>query len=117
MKITSVKAFYPSYKNIAPSWRTHFWQIVVKIETDIGMTGYGYGGGGLAAVEVVNKHFSEILCLKEINETRDIATIWDDLYQQCLPYGRKGIAIMALSGVDLALWDLVAKSENIPVYN
>ena len=116
MKITSVKAFYPSYKNVAPSWRTHFWQIVVKIETDIGMTGYGYGGGGLAAVEVVNKHFSEILCLKEINETRDIATIWDDLYQQCLPYGRKGIAIMALSGVDLALWDLVAKSENVPVY-
>ena len=116
MKITSVTAVYPSYKNIVSSWRTHFWQIVVKIETDKGLVGYGYGGGGLAAVEVVNKHFSEILCGKEINDTQDISVLWDDLYQQCLPYGRKGIAIMALSGVDLALWDLVAKSEHVPVY-
>ena len=61
MKITSVTAVYPSYKNIVSSWRTHFWQIVVKIETDKGLVGYGYGGGGLAAVEVVNKHFSEVL--------------------------------------------------------
>ncbi len=116
MKINSVTAVYPSYKNIVSSWRTHFWQIVVKIETDKGLVGYGYGGGGLAAVEVVNKHFSEILCGKEINDTQDISVLWDDLYQQCLPYGRKGIAIMALSGVDLALWDLVAKSEHVPVY-
>ena len=116
MKITSVTAVYPSYKNIVSSWRTHFWQIVAKIETDKGLVGYGYGGGGLAAVEVVNKHFSEILCGKEINDTQDISVLWDDLYQQCLPYGRKGIAIMALSGVDLALWDLVAKSEHVPVY-
>ena len=116
MKITSVKAVYPSYKNVAPSWRTHFWQIVVKIETNIGLEGYGYGGGGRAALEVVNKHFSEILCEKEINNTRDISVIWDHLYQECLPYGRKGIAIMALSGIDLALWDLVAKSEKSPVY-
>ncbi|MDC0035280.1 hypothetical protein OAJ44_02820, partial [Chloroflexi bacterium] len=32
------------------------------------------------------------------------------------PYGRKGIAVMALSGVDLALWDLLGKAENCPVY-
>ena len=89
MKITSVKAVYPSYKNVAPSWRTHFWQIIVKVETDIGLEGYGYGGGGRASVEVVNKHFSEILCKKEINDTRDIAAIWDHFTKNVFPTEEK----------------------------
>ena len=57
MKITNIKAVYPKYKAIPPSWRTHLWQIVVKIETDTGIVGYGYGGGGKASVEVINHHF------------------------------------------------------------
>jgi len=116
MKITEVKAVYPNYKNVVPSWRTHFWQIVVRIETDQGVVGVGYGGGGVAGVEVVNKHFRELLLDKEIATTQDIKEAWDQLYSASLPYGRKGIAIMALSGVDLALWDLLGKAENCPVY-
>jgi len=50
MKIIDVKAVYPNYQHIPPSWRTHFWQIVVRVESDAGVTGYGYGGGGVAAV-------------------------------------------------------------------
>ena len=116
MKITEVKAVYPNYKNVVPSWRTHFWQIVERIETDQGVVGVGYGGGGVAGVEVVNKHFRELLLDKEIATTQDIKKAWDHLYSASLPYGRKGIAIMALSGVDLALWDLLGKAENCPVY-
>ena len=116
MKITDVKAIYPNYKNVVPSWRTHFWQIVVRVETDQGIVGLGYGGGGVASVEVVNKHFRELLLGKEINDTEDIKKTWDMLYSASLPYGRKGIAVMALSGVDLALWDLLGKAENSPVY-
>ena len=37
--------------------------------------------------------------------------IWDRLYYESIPYGRKGIAMMALSGVDLALWDALGKAE------
>lgn len=58
MRITSVAALYPRYRHVAKSWRTTLWQIVVRIETDAGVTGYGCGGGGLAAVEVVNGHFA-----------------------------------------------------------
>ena len=67
-------------------------------------------------MEVVNKHFRELLLGKEIGNTQDIKEVWDQLYSASLPYGRKGIAIMALSGVDLALWDLLGKAENCPVY-
>ena len=76
------------------------------------MTGYGYGGGGGAAVEVVNRHCNELLSGRTLNGVEDIARIWDELYFACLPYGRRGIAIMALSGVDLGLWDVVGKARN-----
>ena len=116
MKIVNVTAVYPNYQNVAPSWRTHFWQIVVRIDTDAGVSGYGYGGGGRAAVEVVNRHLSELVVGSEIDSVDDIAKLWDELYFQTIPYGRKGVAIMAISGVDLALWDLLGNAEGQPVY-
>ena len=115
MQIESLKAVYPNYKNVASSWRTHLWQIVVEVRTDTGVVGYGYGGGGLASLPVVNGHFNELLVGEELNSPEDVMRIWDRLYYESIPYGRKGIAMMALSGVDLALWDTLGKAECKPV--
>ena len=116
MKITRVEAVYPKYRHVAPGWRTHLWQIVVRIETDAGVTGLGYGGGGKAALPIVNGHFRELLLGRRLDNVEDIARLWDLLYEASIPYGRKGVAIMALSGVDLALWDALGKAESKPVY-
>lgn len=115
MRIESVKAVYPNYQNVASSWRTHLWQIVVEVRMDGGVIGYGYGGGGLASLPVVNGHFRELLVGTEVNSPDDVFGIWDRLYYESLPYGRKGVAMMALSGVDLALWDALGKAEKKPV--
>ena len=116
MKITDISAVYPRHTAFAPSnWRDKLWQIVVRIETDTGHIGYGYGGGGLASLPIVNGHFREILIGANINDTDDIAKLWDTLYYESIPYGRNGIAIMALSGVDLAMWDVVAKAQSCTV--
>ena len=115
MKIRSVKAHYPSCKNVRASWRTHLWQIIVRVESDSGLIGYGYGGGGKASLPIVNGHFHELLEGTQINSSEDIESIWDHLYFESIPYGRKGVAMMALSGVDLALWDLLGKAERKPV--
>lgn len=115
MRITDVRGMYPRYQNIPPSWRTHLWQIVVQVETDLGVTGLGYGGGGRASVEVVNGHFRELLAGRQVDSQADIEAIWDLMYEASIPYGRKGIAIMALSGIDLALWDALGKAQNQPV--
>lgn len=117
MKISAVKAVYPRYRHLAPSWRTHLWQIAVRVETDVGTIGLGCGGGGVAAVEVVNRHFRELLVGRSIDSVEDIRATWDTLYAASLPYGRKGIAVMALSGVDLALWDLLGRAEGRPVHD
>ena len=59
MKITDVKAVFPNYKHVVPSWRTNFWQIVVRVESNVGVVGLGYGGGGIASVEIINRHLKE----------------------------------------------------------
>ncbi len=74
MKITDIKAGYPKYQHVVPSWRTYFWQIVVRVETDLGTVGLGYGGGGVAGVEIVNRHFRELLVGREVNSVEDMAS-------------------------------------------
>ena len=116
MKITDIRAIYPNYRQPLGGWRPYLWQIVVRVETDAGVSGYGYGGGGVAAVEVVNRHLRELLLDETCDSAADIERLWDKLYTASIPYGRGGIAIMALSGIDLALWDLLGKAERQPVY-
>ena len=57
----------------------------------------------------MNGHFQELLVGESLNSPEDVVRIWDRLYYESIPYGRKGIAMMALSGVDLALWDALGK--------
>ena len=111
LKITEVKAIYPRYRVLPSAWRQHFWQIAVRIDTDAGVSGWGYGGGGVAAVDVVNLHLRELLVGRTLGSIEDIADLWDAQYQASLPYGRSGIAVMAISGVDLALWDVLGRAE------
>ncbi len=87
-------------------------QILVAVETDAGITGYGVGGGGLAGVHVVRTVLRELLLG---HDPANIEELWRAMHQATLPFGRKGLAIMALSGVDLALWDLRGKVEGKPV--
>ena len=117
MKITDVRAAYPKWRfsGVPGRWQSHFWQIVVRVESDAGVVGLGFGGGGVPAAEVVNRHFRELLVGRLVNDVDDIRAVWDALYRASIPYGRKGLAVMALSGVDLALWDLLGRAEGVPV--
>ena len=111
MKIIEVQSMYPRYRVAPAAWRRHFWQMVVRVDTDVGVSGWGAGGGGIAAVEVINRHLRELLVGRSINSVEDVARLWDDQYKASLPYGRSGIAVMAISGVDLALWDALGRAE------
>ena len=118
MKITDVKAVYPPWsKKGTGAWQEYYWQIVVRVDTDAGVSGYGYGGGGEPGMLIVNGHLRDGLIGRSIGSVDDIRNTWDHLYFKSLPYGRNGIAIMALSGIDLALWDLLGKAEGMPVYD
>ncbi|MDP7254009.1 MAG: mandelate racemase/muconate lactonizing enzyme family protein [Planctomycetota bacterium] len=107
MKITSLKATQPETPEAPQDWRTWFGQIAVTVKTDEGLTGIGIGGGGVSGIHVIE---TELRALLLGRDPFHIEQLWDEMYRATLPYGRKGLAIMAISGVDLALWDLKAKA-------
>ncbi len=112
MRIVSVRSFQPIAPNSPPDWRTSLGQIAVRIETDAGLVGWGVGGGGAAGRHVIET----ILAPGLIGEAVEpIEQRWEELYRATLPFGRKGIAVMALSGVDLALWDLRARAAGLSI--
>src|SRR5262245_2125959 len=99
MRIVDVRACQPACDS-PPDWRTSLGQILVAVDTDAGLTGYGVGGGGLAGVHVVRTVLRDVLLGRSPERVEEL---WETMYRATLPFGRKGITVMALSGVDLAL--------------
>ena len=78
--------------------------VVVEIETTDGLIGLGtVGGFPTGATEIIEQQFAPMLIGIEAS---DIETIWDRLYASLDRQGQQGTGVMALSGVDIALWDL-----------
>jgi len=105
---------YPDYKASRTSWGIAvLGSVVVEIETKGGLVGVATGLGGPPACFLIEKHFRRFLVGAD---PRDVNRIWDQIYRSSMPYGRKGVTVAALSVVDLALWDLLGKLRDEPVY-
>ena len=109
--VVDVRAARPIAPDGTPSsdWRgiQGLGQICVAVETADGSVGYGIGGGGQPGIGVIELALRPLLIGKDAS---DVEALWEDMYDHTLAYGRKGLAIMAISGVDLALWDLRGKA-------
>ena len=106
---------HPAYREKRSSWGIGvLGALVVEIETADGTIGVAAGSGGVPAGWLIRHHFARFLIGQDARNTN---LIWDQLYRASLPYGRKGLPVMAISAVDLALWDLVGKVRDEPVYN
>ena len=106
MKITAIKSF--------PVWAGHRNLFVLKIESDDGS--YGYGEAGLSGRELAVRgaidHFRRFLIGED---PRRIGALWQLVYRsQYFEGGR--VLTAALSAIDIALHDLVARSLGVPVY-
>jgi L-alanine-DL-glutamate epimerase-like enolase superfamily enzyme len=82
------------------------------VDTDQGVTGYGVGGGGPAGVHIVEAVLRELLLGQDATA---VEGLWDLMYRRTMAFGRKGVTLMAISGVDLALWDLRGIRSGMPV--
>jgi L-rhamnonate dehydratase len=87
--------------------------LIVEIEASDGTVGFAVTTGGEPAAWIVENHLSRFVKGAAIT---DIERIWDQMYLSTLYYGRKGLVVNAISGVDLALWDLLGKWRQEPVY-
>lgn len=112
MKIVDIRAVQPPTPGAPPDWRTQLGQIVVEIKTESGLTGIGVGGGGAAGIHVIETVLRDFLLGRDASE---VETLHEAMVRHTSFYGLKGLVVMALSGVDLALWDLRGKAAGMPV--
>jgi len=90
--------------------------LLVIVETDSGLIGYGesVSYGGLYAVYAAVKKV--LVPMLRGHEVDGIADLWDRMYKATFRLGRRGIMISAMSGIDIALWDLLGKELGAPIY-
>ena len=91
-------------------------QILVRAITDDGLTGWGESfayGATEAVCHVVDDALAPILLGQDPTQ---IESLVDRMHRALMIWGRRGLGMMAVSGVELALWDLAGKARNVPVY-
>ncbi len=106
MKITDIKPY--------PVWVGHRNQLIVKIETDEGI--YGWGESGLSGREMAVvgalNHYREFLIGRN---PMQIGALWQEMYRsQYFEGGR--VLTAAISAMDIALYDIAGKALGVPVY-
>jgi L-alanine-DL-glutamate epimerase-like enolase superfamily enzyme len=89
---------------------------LVRVETDRGIVGWGESFG-YTCWKPVQAAVKEMIAPLAIGKTiDDIAQLAKDIQKNLHLFGRYGITIFALSGLEIALWDALGKEKNKPIY-
>jgi L-rhamnonate dehydratase len=96
--------------------------LVVRIHTDEGITGIGEVDSSpelvQALVQAPSSH-AVAVSLRDVligEDPMDVERLWQKMYRGLIYFGRRGIAIHAISGLDIALWDIKGKALGKPVF-
>jgi L-alanine-DL-glutamate epimerase-like enolase superfamily enzyme len=93
---------------------SHLDHVVIKISTDKVVTGIGLCAGPPRLMSSIIENVLKPLIVGE--NPLFVEKLWDKLYRTTFNYGRAGAMIMAISGIDVTLWDILGKVEKMPVY-
>lgn len=87
---------------------------LVRVQTDDGIEGVGsvYSHPGLVRA-IIEEHLRDMLVGEDAD---DIEGLWKKAYVVTRWYGRRGVAISALGGIDVALWDIRGKKAGRPIH-
>ena len=122
MKITKVEGIIlrlPERQAVADGTQD---DLLIRIETDEGIVGYGeVDTSPEVGKAVIDAEMSHGTCygLREVligMDPFDIEQIWELMYRKTNYYGRLGVVVHAMSGVDMALWDILGKAVGKPVH-
>ena len=95
------------------SFRFHEW-LVVEVECDNGLVGIG---NAALAPTIAQKIVQQYLAPLVIGgDPWDYELLWQRMYRSTMAWGRKGIAMAAISAVDIAMWDILGKATGQPVF-
>jgi L-rhamnonate dehydratase len=122
MKITNVEGIIlrlPVRQAVADGTQD---DLLIRIETDEGIVGYGEVDTspevGKAAIDAQMSH-GTCYGLREVllgMDPFDIEQIWEVMYRKTNYYGRLGVVMHVMSGIDMALWDILGKAVGKPIH-
>lgn len=123
MKITRIKSHVleydlPEQLGYSQQFYSKRTAHLVEVTTDEGLTGWGecFGPGNVAlANKAIVEQVIQPLVLGMNPLARDV--IWHKVYNLLRDHGQKGMPMQALSGVDIALWDIAGKVAGLPIYD
>ncbi len=108
---------FPALGRLQPAYSEGICTVVVKVVADDGLVGWGEAKAPVAprvAREVVTDLLADRLIGKD---PREVVPLWENMYSSMRLRGHShGFLLEAISGVDMALWDLLGKSLSTPVY-
>jgi len=122
MKITSIKSHVLRYEldkelGYSQQYYKHRTTHLVCVETDEGITGWGecFGPGNIAlANKFIIENVISPIVLGEDPTNKE--KIWHKVYNLLRDSGQKGMPVQAISGLDIALWDILGKKSKLPLY-
>jgi len=125
MKITSVEVIeleMPFNRGVDDGGEVGFlnWGMLdfclIKVDTDVGITGWG-DAFSFQCRRPVAEAVTHMVAPRVIGrDARDITRVNHELQRELHLFGRYGITMFAISGLDIALWDIAAKAANIPLH-
>jgi L-alanine-DL-glutamate epimerase-like enolase superfamily enzyme len=122
MKITKVEAIPLGYPIDEPlRWGVMIVHvkggIIVRVHTDEGIVGIGEAGLSAEYFSTVGPVINQLLGPALIGEDPLLINkIWEKMHGMTHMWGRRGVETYAMSGIDIALWDILGKVANLPVY-
>ena len=122
MKISNVQAIVLKLPEISSAADGTQDDLIIIVETDEGITGYGeVDTSPYVGKAVVDAYMSHGTCygLREVvtgTDPFDYEQTWNDMYDKTYYYGRTGPAMHVMSGIDMALWDIMGKATGKPVH-
>jgi L-alanine-DL-glutamate epimerase-like enolase superfamily enzyme len=122
MKITRVEPIHLRLPDVNERCDGSQETLIVKVHTDAGITGVGEADtSSLVAKAIIEAPLSHKICrgLAECvvgHDPFEIEHLVHRMYEGSVYFGRQGAVIQAMSGVEIALWDIVGKAKKRPVY-
>lgn len=111
-RVASPMSRFARFAESRASWMWPTKKVFVRVTGEDGSTGWGCTNGGEIVEMIVNEHLSRLLVGEDPG---DLALLNDQMAASLLPNDRSGFAMMAVAGVDIALWDLTAKAAHQPL--
>lgn len=88
--------------------------LVVEIRTDNGLVGWGDCYGPAAVNRAIIDNVLKVGLIGR--DPFDVEVLWEELYNKIKDYGLTGMTISSISGIDIALWDLIGKAVKQPIH-